>query len=247
MALTSQWILLILWFALLIVIEKRRPLRSRSYSFKNHSILNLGYFALSAPFNRLMSLFLLVFAENQMSIFTLPSFTGRSFVLLILLDLILYYWHRLNHEVPFLWRFHKFHHADREMDATTALRFHLGEFFFSSLFKAIVMFGLGIKVFEYVQFEIFVTSAALFHHSNIKLSSKLDKVLSKAIVTPNFHHAHHSVVVNETNSNYSTLFNFWDKINGTYTNKATSEITIGLDDFPVTPSFWDGLKLPWKN
>ena len=247
MAITTQWLLILGWFFLLIVLERAKPLRPLTYSFKKHSALNVGYFLLSAPFNRLMSLFFLSSIASQPSLFSLPTFAGRSFFILILLDLILYYWHRLNHEVPFLWRFHKFHHADREMDATTALRFHLGEFFFSALFKAMIIFVLGIKVYEYVQFEIFVTTAALFHHSNIKLPSAFEKFVSLLIVTPNFHHAHHSEVKHETNSNYSTVFNVWDKLHRTYTKKATGEITIGLDNIPVTPSFLDGLKLPWKN
>lgn len=247
MAITTQWILILCWFFLLIALEKTKPLRTLTYSFKKHFALNLGYFLLSAPFNRLMSFFFLALIAGQPSLLTLPVFKGRSFLILILLDLILYYWHRLNHEVPFLWRFHKFHHADREMDATTALRFHLGEFFFSALFKAMIILLLGIKVHEYVQFELFVTTAALFHHSNIKLPSPLERFMSLLIVTPNFHHAHHSEVKHETNSNYSTVFNVWDKLHRTYTNKATRDITIGLDNIPVTPSFWDGLKLPWKN
>lgn len=242
----GPWFFLVGLFLFLLFLETKFQLRKPVTNKTRHVLLNLSYFGLSAPFNRLMSLLLLFSIDRVKPFFIIPDFPLRSITLLVLLDLIIYYWHRMNHEIPFLWRFHKFHHADREMDASTALRFHLVEFFFSFLFKAMIMFLLGITAFEYVTFELFVTGFSLFHHSDVNLGGKLEKILQPLFVTPQSHHAHHSMIVHETNSNYGTLFSFWDKIHRTQTKKRPEEISIGLVEYEKTPTFKEGLLMPWK-
>lgn len=242
----SPWIFLLFWFTFLLFLESKTQIRPRPFNKKKHVLLNLGYFGISAPFNRLLSFVLLFSIDKVKPLFVIPLFPMRGVFLLILQDLIIYYWHRMNHEIPFLWNYHKFHHADKEMDVSTALRFHVGEFFFSFLFKAMIMLLLGITLFEYVAFELLVTGFSLFHHSNIKLSGKLQKILRPLIVTPEYHHTHHSIIVHETNSNYGTIFSFWDKLHKSRTIKQPYEVTIGLKEYAQTPTFKDGLLMPWK-
>lgn len=242
----TPWFILILWFVFLLHIESKTHIRPRPINKKKHVILNLGYFVISAPFNRLASFVLLLTVDKIKPLFAIPLFPLRAVFLIVLQDLIIFYWHRMNHEIPFLWNYHKFHHADNEMDVSTALRFHVGEFFFSFLFKAMVMMLLGVTIFEYIVFELMVTGFSLFHHSNIKLSGKLQKILSPIFVTPDYHHTHHSIVVRERNSNYGTIFSFWDKLHGTRTIKRPNEVIIGLKEYSRTPTFKDGLLMPWK-
>ena len=134
---------------------------------------------------------------------------------ILILDYAIYIWHRLNHRVPFLWRFHNVHHADVEMDISTAFRFHFGELLLSIPFRLIVIALSGVSPMMLLVYEVVFESATLFHHSNIKLPRWLEGSLLKVIVTPRMHGIHHSIVKNETDSNYSTVFNWWDRLHGT--------------------------------
>src|SRR6056297_2694838 len=151
---------------------------------------------------------------------------------ILLLDLWTYSWHRINHEVPFFWRFHSVHHSDNKMDVTTASRFHLGEIFFSSLFRIPLIALFGVYLWELVLYEIVMFAVVQFHHANIGLPEKYDRILRTIIVTPNMHPVHHSRWQPETDSNYSSLFSFWDRIARTFRINAKPEtIQLGLDQF----------------
>ena len=130
----------------------------------------------------------------------------------LILDCWIYGWHRLNHVVPFLWRFHEVHHLDEHLDVTSALRFHFGEVVLSSLVRAVVILLLGLPLMNVVIFETMVTVAAIFHHSNLNLPDKIDAVLSCIIVTPSLHWVHHHALRGDTDSNYSTIFSLWDRL-----------------------------------
>jgi sterol desaturase/sphingolipid hydroxylase (fatty acid hydroxylase superfamily) len=130
----------------------------------------------------------------------------------LILDCWIYGWHRLNHVVPFLWRFHEVHHLDEHLDATSALRFHFGEVVLSSLVRAVVILLLGLPLMNVAIFETMVTVAAIFHHSNLNLPNKIDAVLSYIIVTPSLHWVHHHALRGDTDSNYSTIFSLWDRL-----------------------------------
>jgi len=150
----------------------------------------------------------------------------------LLFDFWTYAWHRINHVVPFFWRFHTVHHSDNKMDVTTANRFHLGEIFFSSLFRIPLIALFGIYLWELVLYEIIMFSIVQFHHSNVGLPEKYDRLLRAIIVTPNMHRVHHSRWQPETDSNYSSLFSFWDRIANTFRlNPKPESIELGLDDF----------------
>ena len=130
----------------------------------------------------------------------------------ILFDLWMYVWHRANHQIPFLWRFHRMHHSDLELDSTSALRFHTGEIIFSSLLRLIVIPLIGMQFIHLLIYEICLQPVIIFHHSNVALPEKLDRIFRAVIVTPNMHRVHHSQIRDETDSNYSSIFSFWDRM-----------------------------------
>jgi sterol desaturase/sphingolipid hydroxylase (fatty acid hydroxylase superfamily) len=136
--------------------------------------------------------------------------------LLVLFDLWMYVWHRINHTFSFFWRFHKVHHTDLAMDVTTTLRFHPVEIILSILFRIPIFFVLGISFEELIIYETILQSVILFHHSNINILPKLDKILRVMLVSPLMHRIHHSKVWKETNSNYSSVLSLWDRLFSSY-------------------------------
>jgi len=157
---------------------------------------------------------------------------ARALIAILILDAWMYAWHRMNHEIPFFWRFHRVHHSDNKMDVTTASRFHIGEIFFSSVLRIPIILFFGIYLWELVLYEIIMFAVVQFHHANIKLPGKIDPLLRLIIVTPNMHRVHHSRWQPETDSNYSSLFSFWDRIARTFRINHTPEhIKLGLDEF----------------
>jgi sterol desaturase/sphingolipid hydroxylase (fatty acid hydroxylase superfamily) len=131
---------------------------------------------------------------------------------LLLLDLWIYWWHRANHLVPLLWRFHEVHHLDEMLDTTSALRFHFGEVVLSSVVRAVVIFVLDIPLTSVVVFEGLVLVSALFHHSNMRLPIGIERLLSFIVVTPSIHWVHHHALRRDTDSNYATILSLWDRL-----------------------------------
>ena len=155
----------------------------------------------------------------------------RLLAAVLLLDGWLYLWHRLNHWAPFLWRFHRMHHADREMDVTTATRFHIGEHLGAGVLRLGLIPLFGVTAVEIVLYETLVVAVTMFHHANISLG-RLDRVLRWLIVTPRMHQIHHSRLRPETDSNYATLFSFWDRLARTYRMRLGGEaVDLGLNEF----------------
>jgi len=133
----------------------------------------------------------------------------------LLMDYAYWWWHWANHRVPLFWRFHNVHHTDLDMDVTTAARFHFGEMFFSTGFLSIALVVLGVAPLAFVIFFIAFEAATCFHHSNWRLPIKLERILNLILVTPRMHGIHHSIVERETNSNWGTIFCWWDKLHRT--------------------------------
>ncbi|MGB2395126.1 MAG: sterol desaturase family protein [Pseudomonadales bacterium] len=131
---------------------------------------------------------------------------------MIVLDAFDYFWHRANHRVSFLWRFHKAHHSDTEMDVTTALRFHPGELLLSALAKASWVLIWGPSAIAWFLFEAMVSLCAQGHHSNWDLPDAIEARLNPIIVTPRFHATHHLVLRQYGDANFSTIFSIWDKL-----------------------------------
>ena len=160
-----------------------------------------------------------------------PTWT-RLIGVILLFDLWMYLWHRINHKVPFLWRFHKVHHADPFMDVSTATRFHIGEIILSSAFRIVILIVLGMHLWELLAYEIIAIAVIQFHHANIQIPENIDRWLRRIIVTPSIHKVHHSNWQPETDSNYGTIFTFWDWILRTLRIKKNQhDIQLGLEEY----------------
>jgi len=168
---------------------------------------------------------------------------------IVLLDYTLYVWHYLTHKVPFLWRFHVAHHIDLDLDASTALRFHFGELVLSVPWRAAQVVIIGVSPISYLAWQTFVFPSILFHHSNVKLPIRMERWLNRLIVTPRMHGIHHSIVENETNSNWSSGFTVWDWLHGTLRlNVPQQQITIGVPAYqnPKEVELKETLLLPLR-
>ncbi|MDF1701731.1 MAG: sterol desaturase family protein [Planctomycetota bacterium] len=130
---------------------------------------------------------------------------------ILLLDAVMYVWHRANHAVPLLWRFHRTHHSDPHMDVTTATRFHLGEHAGAFLVRLATIYGLGLELSHVLLYDVLLLVMTQFHHADISLG-RLDAWLRVLLVTPDMHKVHHSQVPAETDSNYGVLFSWWDRL-----------------------------------
>lgn len=166
---------------------------------------------------------------------------------ILVLDMLIYWWHRLNHEIPFLWRFHEVHHLDEFLDVSSAVRFHFGEVLLSAGARAVVIILLGIPFTSVIIFETLVILSALFHHSNLRLGEKLEAALARVIVTPSIHWIHHHAIRADTDSNYATIFSWWDLVfRSRSATKRTLEMKIGVEnrsDEEVLPL----IVLPFRN
>jgi sterol desaturase/sphingolipid hydroxylase (fatty acid hydroxylase superfamily) len=163
--------------------------------------------------------------------FSLP-FEAETVIVFVLFDIWMFFWHMANHRIEFLWRFHRAHHSDIEMDTTTALRFHPGELVLSTFFRLPVVMLLGMSFAQLVLFELVLNLSTLFHHSNLGVPERWDRLLRAVVVTPNMHRVHHSVERAETNSNYTSILSVWDRLYRTFRMRSdTRAITIGLPRF----------------
>lgn len=151
---------------------------------------------------------------------------------IVLFDAWQYWWHRFNHRVPLLWRFHAAHHADAEMDASSGVRFHTVELVFSFLARLAVLPLLGVTLPQLLLYEAISLPVILFHHANLRLPRRVDRALRWLIVTPWMHYVHHSRWQPETDSNYSSFLSVWDRLFGSFRlREKPAEISLGLDDW----------------
>ena len=147
----------------------------------------------------------------------------------LLMDYAYWWWHWANHMVPLFWRFHNVHHTDLDLDVSTAARFHFGEMLFSVGFLSLAVILFGIAPIMLLVFFITFEAATLFHHSNWRLPINLERILNLIIVTPRMHGIHHSIVQRETNSNWGTIFCWWDKLHRTLRRDIPQDaVTIGV-------------------
>jgi sterol desaturase/sphingolipid hydroxylase (fatty acid hydroxylase superfamily) len=167
----------------------------------------------------------------------------------LLLDLSFYYWHVLNHKIPVLWRFHNVHHIDPDLDVSTGFRFHFGEVLLSALFRVLQVSLIGMSFVTFAVYEGVFQANTLFHHSNVRLPIRLERLLNKILVTPRMHGIHHSQVQHETNSNFGVVFSWWDKLHrsiGLNTPQSTIEIGIAGYSAPEDNRPWYALTLPFR-
>ncbi|HEY2138824.1 MAG TPA: sterol desaturase family protein [Chthoniobacterales bacterium] len=243
-------------FALLLFLQWKCPLRRRHFSAAARLVRN---FVMSVPAFVVLRLALvpIPFAHTfwaqrngigLLNWIRLPSFLA-AIVAFLLMDWAYYWWHYATHRLPILWRFHNVHHTDLDLDVSTAARFHFGEILLSIPFRLLVVVLLGIPPLVYLVFEIAFESASVFHHSNWRLSLGLERLLNHVIVTPRMHGIHHSIVERETDSNWGTIFCWWDKLHRSLRRDIPqAEITIGVAAFREEEELTVGklLSLPFR-
>ncbi len=178
----------------------------------------------------------LIAAENGWGLFTLLGlpYWAAFAIGVIVLDLVIYTQHYVFHHVPLLWRLHRMHHADLDIDVTTGLRFHPLEILISLGIKIVAVLALGVPAVAVVVFEVLLNATAMFNHSNVALPPWLDRWARWIIVTPQMHQVHHSIVRAETDSNFGFNLPWWDRMFGTYRAEAAAgerDMIIGLPFF----------------
>ncbi len=228
-------------FALLYVFEKKRPLRNQIEQKEISTLRNLAIATVAGVAVTLVETpitdKLTAFVERKrfglLKLFRLPKIL-ETLLAVILLDYTLYRWHVLTHRSPLLWRFHKIHHADLDLTASTAIRFHFGEITISVLWRAGQILLIGVSPEALKTWQILLFLSILFHHSNVRLPEEFENKLQKIIVTPRLHGIHHSVVKAEMDSNWSSGLSVWDHLHGTFRDDVPqNQIIIGIPEFDV--------------
>jgi sterol desaturase/sphingolipid hydroxylase (fatty acid hydroxylase superfamily) len=226
-------------FLTLLSLEYFFPVRNKTHSLIVRLFVNLSlsafsflavYFLVSPAANNTISWS----TENNFGILNLIKLPAIIEVVIafLLMDLAFYYWHLANHKVPVLWRFHNVHHIDPDLDVSTSFRFHFGEITLSTIFRIIQISIIGISPAAFIVYEICFTANTIFQHSNIKLLIKFERILNKLIVTPRMHAIHHSQFRTETDSNYSTVFSWWDRLHKSIRlNIPHKDIVIGIPGY----------------
>jgi sterol desaturase/sphingolipid hydroxylase (fatty acid hydroxylase superfamily) len=220
--------IVIIALLLLLILERVFPVVKFRENFKR-LFKNFSLSVFNVAIGPLIVIPLSAFAASH-TIEWRPVWSQSWIFDVVVLDCWIYFWHRANHRIPLLWRFHEVHHLDERLDATSALRFHFGEVALSSIVRAGVIILLAVPLFSVVIFETLVAVAALFHHSNLRLPRRLEKYLSFIIVTPSLHFVHHHAVQADTDSNYGTVFSFWDRLFGSRSfTQRRKDFKIGVD------------------
>ncbi|MDI9313458.1 MAG: sterol desaturase family protein [Hydrotalea sp.] len=205
-------------FLTLSLLERLFPYRTIKQPSR-HWLANLGLWGINSL---LSSVFIIGFTASltyltppSVVMFRLSIFPNQWWALLadcVIYDCYIYWWHRLNHLVPWLWRFHRVHHLDENLDTTTAVRFHWGEVLLSCFWRAPLIILLGMPLSSVLVAEILLLCLSLFQHSNLNLPKKLDDMLKIFIVTPTYHFLHHEPDRRNTDSHYANILTIWDKL-----------------------------------
>ena len=228
-------------FLIMGLWEVVRPHRQLNYSKllrwrSNLSIVAINTLLVRALFTSSALGFAALAQNNSWGLFAFLELPSWATIVLavVLLDLAIYLQHVMFHAVPALWRLHRMHHADLDYDVTTGARFHPIEIVLSMTIKMAVIALLGAPPLAVLIFEILLNATAMFNHANVSLPGPVDRVLRWILVTPDMHRIHHSIHVNETNSNFGFNLPWWDRLLGTYLDRSQDspqEMTIGIDLF----------------
>ncbi len=251
----AVFLVIFMIFALLEIVLPRRKLE---YSIFVRWLNNLGISLINIIIVRVILpvtlLFVATSAESSgiglLNIVELPFILSIIFAVL-LMDLAIYLQHIIFHKVEFLWRLHRMHHADLDFDVTTGLRFHPVEILLSFAVKVVVVLFIGAPLVAVLLFEILLNSTSIFNHANICIPKKVDSLLRKFVVTPDMHRVHHSIIREETDSNFGFNVPWWDYIFKTYRAQPAAghtEMAIGIENFRQPRELWlDRLMLqPFK-
>ena len=241
-------------FGLFAAAETLAPRRVRTQSRGTRWFTNWGITVANTVLLRLMAFALPLLAVGAaidaqaqgwglFNALLLPTWIEVVAAILIL-DFIIWAQHLVTHKVPLLWRLHRVHHADVDMDVTTAIRFHPVEIALSMLIKIGAVYLLGPAAIAVILFEIILNGTAMFNHANIRLPLWLDAIVRRVLVTPDMHRVHHSVHRNEHDSNYGFALSIWDRLFGTYIPQPAA----GHDDMEVGLEWQDDRpsRLAWS-
>lgn len=255
------WWRLGFFFSILVImmlLESRMPARKSPIKSNTRWFANFGLVFASSLIARLsvpigLTAVALYNQEHGIGLFNQIVTPSSVAIILsmLLLDILIYWQHRLFHNVPILWRLHRVHHADAHVDTSTGLRFHPIEIVLSIVIKLIAVTALGVPAIAVLIFEITLNGLALFNHANIRLPNAIEKPLRSILMTQILHRIHHSQRVNETNSNYGFSVIWWDKLFGSYKNEAQktdNDIDVGLKEYPSekqNASLWALLTMPF--
>jgi sterol desaturase/sphingolipid hydroxylase (fatty acid hydroxylase superfamily) len=222
----------------LLALERIRPLRRVVEAWPRHVARNLTVGAIALVIAFPIQLALLVpLSRRGLGLLPMISMPAalRTTIAVILLDYTLWIWHWATHRAPFLWRFHLVHHVDRDLDASTALRFHAGEQVLSIAYRAAQIVIIGADPLAVWIWQIILCVSILFHHSNVRLLARWERVLVRLVVTPRMHGIHHAQREEWTNSNWASILTIWDLIHRTLRLEVPDEeIVIGV------PAYDDG-------
>lgn len=236
--LSVKAVVLLVWFAALALGERLFPAAPRPPDSDGPRLVrNLGLWVVNTLMNPFITLPISV-AAASIPLWSRPEFGFWPALALdlVLLDLWTYWWHRANHRWPLLWRFHRVHHLDRFLDATSAVRFHPGEVLISALARAPLIILADIPILSIALFDTLAVAASVFHHSNVRLPAKAEAALRLLMVTPSHHWVHHHVERRDTDSNYGLLFTVWDRMFRSWSPTARTPGTpIGAGDDPDAP------------
>jgi sterol desaturase/sphingolipid hydroxylase (fatty acid hydroxylase superfamily) len=245
-----------LLLATLFVVERFLPLRTGTRPLLGRLVVNLAISALAfgtaMVLVRPAALSALAWSSERPFglIHAIEMPVAVQFIIaFLLMDLTFYWWHVANHRVPFLWRFHNVHHIDPDLDVSTAFRFHVGEVALSTAFRIVQVSVIGLSAWMFAIYEIIFQANTLFHHSNVRLPIRIERLLNLVIVTPRMHGIHHSQVRDETNSNYSVVFSWWDRLHRTLgLNIPQSAIAIGVPGYaePADNSLSNTFLMPFR-
>jgi sterol desaturase/sphingolipid hydroxylase (fatty acid hydroxylase superfamily) len=249
-------VILAVGFTAMAAVETARPLRRRLEPRFRRTVRNFATGALSLAIVTLLQAPILMPLVNWtersgvglLNLVRLPAAVEIALAV-VLLDYTLWHWHRLNHVAPFFWRFHLVHHVDRDMDASTALRFHFGEHALSIAWRVLQVIVIGPSPAAIWIFHALLVASILFHHSNTRLPLGLERVLVRLIVTPRMHGIHHSDWRNETNSNWSSLFTGWDYLHKTIRLSVPQEtVVVGVPAYRAPEDVTIGriLSMPFR-
>jgi sterol desaturase/sphingolipid hydroxylase (fatty acid hydroxylase superfamily) len=228
-------------FVSMLAWELLAPRRNLSVSKPLRWLNNLGLFALNSVVLRLLfpaaavgiALSVGEMGWGLFNLLTLP-FWFEVVAAVLLLDLAIYLQHILMHRVPLLWRLHRVHHADLDIDLTTGSRFHTIEIIVSMLIKGVVILLLGPALIAVLVFEVLLNGMAIFNHANVSLPPAVERLVRYLLVTPDMHRVHHSTVKRETNSNYGFNLSIWDRMFSTYIDQPEmghDKMSIGIAEF----------------
>jgi len=243
-------------FGLLFVLERFFPLRKSTRSLLARLVVNVAISALTfiaaVGLVQPAARWALEWSDGRpfglVHLTSLPAPVNFA-VSFLLMDLAFYYWHLANHRVPFLWRFHNVHHVDPDLDVSTAFRFHFGEIALSAGFSVVQVSLIGISAWAFAIYQVAFQLEVLFHHSNVRLPIRLERLLNKVIVTPRMHGIHHSQVQRENNSNFGTIFSWWDRLHRTLgLNILQSQLVVGIPGYslPEDNSVKSALLMPFR-